>query len=1117
MDPFLMTCVSDSDLWMFLSSRGTFTAGRVEADRCIFSYETDDRLHDQSGITGPVTRIRFPDGRVWSPIGTRRSGHGPRTLRRSVIGDYVEFEETDDQSGLTLRVEYALSSTFGVIRSCELRSDAAGLVTCELIDGYLKIMPAGVPLSLQQTMSTLVDGYKRSEFAYEGGPAVYVLESAITDRPEAVESLRANVVWRTGLSDASVSLSEQSLRAFEQGEAPVEEVRIFGRPGAYLCRASVEIAPGDTVRWRLVADADLDQTAISEIHRTLQADSATVDERIEESLARGRLRLARLLDAADGAQVTRDACACAAHRSNVLFNAMRGGVPIDGYSVDPVDFCEFARRRNAVIAARHESFLSRLAPPLSTASLIERTHATDDPQLSRLAYEFLPLNFSRRHGDPSRPWNRFRIRTTDGEGRPIIGYEGNWRDIFQNWEALCHSYPALLPNVIAKFVNASTLDGHNPYRISDQGVDWEVPDPDHAWAAFGYWGDHQIIYLLRLLELSHHTLPDWLPSVLEEPLFSYSNVPYRLRSFDEIVRNPRATIDFDTAAQRLIDERVETIGDDGRLVWGSDNEPLLVTLMEKLLVPALAKVSNLAPGGGIWMNTQRPEWNDANNALAGFGLSMVTLYHLRRYCDFIVNLLEGHDAEAFSVSESIRDWCRDADAAIEQILNDLPASGIVEDTARWRALAALGGAADAARRKLYTHGAGARRALDRATVIRFFLNARRLCDHSIARSRRSDGLYESYNILEFGSSTASVTPLDVMLEGQVAILSSGALGPNETLAVLEALFESDLYRADQRSFTLYPKKSLPPFMGRNVVSPELIQKSQLLQAALEHPELGLVVFDAEGRARFHADLVSHHAVDERLAELAESTEWGALVRDDAPAIHEAYEATFRHAQFTGRSGRMHKYEGLGSIYWHMVSKLWLEAQESILRFRDAGADPALLQRLVSHCRRIRDGLGFRKSPGEFGATPFDPYSHTPASDGAQQPGMTGQVKEGIIARLGELGVRVLDGRLHFHSELIGSSEFLEELGELRLSDGPDGSLPVPPNAVGYTFCGVPIILNRSDENLLVIRIRDGSTREFPGGSLPEEWTRHILLRTGHIRSIEAQVSRAFSPTNPHAT
>ena len=36
MDPFLMSVVSSSDLWMYLSSTGGLTAGRVEAQRCMF-------------------------------------------------------------------------------------------------------------------------------------------------------------------------------------------------------------------------------------------------------------------------------------------------------------------------------------------------------------------------------------------------------------------------------------------------------------------------------------------------------------------------------------------------------------------------------------------------------------------------------------------------------------------------------------------------------------------------------------------------------------------------------------------------------------------------------------------------------------------------------------------------------------------------------------------------------------------------------------------------------------------------------------------------------------------------------------------------------------------------
>ena len=85
-----------------------------------------------------------------------------------------------------------------------------------------------------------------------------------------------------------------------------------------------------------------------------------------------------------------------------------------------------------------------LPPPAASAALPPvggRGARAGDPQLERLCREYLPLTFSRRHGDPSRPWNRFSIATRNADGTRSLNYEGNWRDIFQNWEALAVSFP----------------------------------------------------------------------------------------------------------------------------------------------------------------------------------------------------------------------------------------------------------------------------------------------------------------------------------------------------------------------------------------------------------------------------------------------------------------------------------------------------------------------------------------------------------------------------------------------------------------------------------------------------------------------------------------------------
>ena len=112
---------------------------------------------------------------------------------------------------------------------------------------------------------------------------------------------------------------------------------------------------------------------------------------------------------------------------------------------------------------------------------------------------------------------------------------------------------------------------------------------------------------------------------------------------------------------------------------------------------------------------------------------------------------------------------------------------------------------------------------------------------------------------------------------------------------------------------------------------------------------------------------------------------------------------------------MFGFEGLGSIYWHMVSKLLLAIQENFFAARDSGTDEETCSRLGALYYAVRDGIGFNKTPSEYGAFPMDPYSHTPKHAGAQQPGMTGQVKEEVLSRFGELGVRVRERHSAFRT------------------------------------------------------------------------------------------------------
>jgi hypothetical protein len=705
------------------------------------------------------------------------------------------------------------------------------------------------------------------------------------------------------------------------------------------------------------------------------------------------------------------------------------------------------------------------------------------------------------------------------DGSHALHYEGNWRDIFQNWEALSWSWPEYLPHFIAKFVNASTVDGFNPYRIDRGGIDWEVVDADDPWSNIGYWGDHQIVYLLKFLETLERFDPDALGDMLGRCIFSYADVPYRLKSYDDMVRDPHDTITFDRERATEVAARVDRIGSDGRLVVDAKGGVFHANLVEKLLVPALSKLSNLVVDAGIWMNTQRPEWNDANNALVGNGVSMVTLCYLRRYLAF----LDACVLERFTetpVSSEVATWLREVTDILEHHRTVLQ-NDTVDDEARLQILEALGRSFERYRVSVTEHGFSDRTALTASQARKLCRVALQYLDHAIAANRCQDGLYHSYNLIEFSSDAdgrphgVAVHHLDEMLEGQVAVMSSGVLPAAEVVDLVDTMYASALYRPDQNSFLLYPDVELPGFMERNVVPPDSIKSVALLRELVLAGETSLVERDALGVIRFQADIENADDVHAILDRLAQKPEWSGRVEEDRSAVLAVFESVFQHKRFTGRSGTMYAYEGLGSIYWHMVSKLLLAVQENVQRAVDNQQPRDVVASLAAAYRRIRSGLGFTKSVGEFGAIPTDPYSHTPSYAGAQQPGMTGDVKEQIITRFGELGVTVTGGQVTFRSTLLSNDEFLERPVQWEFFDlaGRHQVIDLPAGRLAFSFCQTPVVCERSATPWIrvVHAAQENSQKEtssVPGDTLDVDTSRKVFTRSGSILRIEVGIPPA---------
>ena len=974
MPPFFMNVVSATDLWSFLSSNGGLTAGRRSAETALFPYYTDDKITDLSESTGSKTLIRRAGSPLcWEPFSVRSeaSFRLERNLFKSREGNAVRFEEVNLDWGLRFSWTWESGDRYGFQRGALLENLGDGPVQVEVLDGLQNIMPYGVPSGLQQSTSNLVNAYKKAELEPLSGMGLFALSAIIIDRAEPSEALRCNVVWQAGLERPLHLLSTAQIPAFRRGEALTEETLVKGEPGAYLLGTAFTLAPGAGKSWRLVADVAKDQTAVvalSDFITRCPDLSAALRQDREE----GTAALVALVARADGLQETADAARTARHFSNTMFNIMRGGIP--------------------------------MAEP-----------TPENP---------LPLGFSRRHGDPTRPWNKFNINVKGPvTGAPVLDYEGNWRDLFQNWEALSISFPTLLPAMTAKFLNCSTADGYNPYRVTRDGFDWETVDPKDPWSYIGYWGDHQIIYLLRLLEAQEAHFPGSVAAALGREDYVFANVPYRIKPYAEILENPKSTIEFDAELNARLRKGMASEGVEAALLKGADGKTVHASMLEKLLISLLAKLSNFVPGGGIWMNTQRPEWNDANNALVGGGLSVVTLCYLRRALAFLKDILP-QSQTGYMLSEEVFAWMQ---ATVEGL----------SQRSEQAVMDALGLAAEAYRSRIYARSfSGSVVVAGREHLEAFLDTALEKVSASILANRRPDGLYHSYNLLELHDGRfAGIRRLQEMLEGQVAALSSGLLSPAESLALLDALRASKLWREDQQSYMLYPNRELPGFLQKNILPADALERSSVLREMVSRGDVRLVSRDLRGQLHFCGDF-------RNAGDLSAAMDRLGVPESERKTLLDLFEETFDHKAFTGRSGTFFAYEGLGSIYWHMVSKLLVAAQECYFQALDAGAPEA--EALARHYHAILEGTGIHKDARSYGAFPTDAYSHTPWGKGARQPGMTGQVKEDIIARFGELGVRVRGGCVSFEPTLLSEREY-----------GPDGTL-------SFSYCGAHVVYTRGE-------------------------------------------------------
>jgi hypothetical protein len=354
-----------------------------------------------------------------------------------------------------------------------------------------------------------------------------------------------------------------------------------------------------------------------------------------------------------------------------------------------------------------------------------------------------------------------------------------------------------------------------------------------------------------------------------------------------------------------------------------------------------------------------------------------------------------------------------------------------------------------------------------------------------------------------------ITNLYEMLEGQVAVLSSGFLKTDQSIELLVALKQSRLYRQDQNSYMLYPNTELPLFIDKNNITPDLVDRSELLKSMINNNKNDIVYKDVDGGYHFQNDIINAQILRRKLNELESDPEYKHYIKNDSELILDIYERTFGHKEFTGRATTFYKYEGLGSIYWHMVSKLLLAVQEVYFKAESIPDEKDKLPELKKIYYDIREGLAAETSPEKYGAFPTDPYSHTPSFAGAQQPGMTGKVKEDIISRMHEMGVVIKSGKIIINPSLLRLEEFTKNTEKFIYYDlsGIEHKIHCGNGSIAFTFCQVPITYRLSVNSKIIIHYKNDEQISINGLDLGENLSQSIFSREGKIRQVEVYIDK----------
>ena len=124
--------------------------------------------------------------------------------------------------------------------------------------------------------------------------------------------------------------------------------------------------------------------------------------------------------------------------------------------------------------------------------------------------------------------------------------------------------------------------------------------------------------------------------------------------------------------------------------------------------------------------------------------------------------------------------------------------------------------------------------------------------------------------------------------------------------------------------------------------------------------------------------------------------------------------------------------------------------------------------------------------------------------------MTGQVKEELITRRMELGLRFNSGEIRFSPSLLLEDEWRMDERDWLIPAGdrvPARKISIPTPGLGFQMCGVPVVYQRGDGPTRIHLVdSEGNHRLIEGDVIDADTARGIFERDGRVSMITVDIS-----------